>query len=75
MFSIIDILRRICFGCDGVEQYEYILKAAKVFEIPETTLRERLAGIKPRLETCINGYRLTEIEEKSFIKQLLDADK
>lgn len=73
--SIIDILRHVCFGCDGLEQYESILKAAKVFKVPETTIRERLTGIKPRSETRTNGYKLTEIEEKSLVKQLLDADK
>ena len=57
------------------KKFKSILKAAKVFEVPETTLRERLAGIKPRSETRANGYKLTEIEEKSLVKQLLDADK
>ncbi|ODM19019.1 hypothetical protein SI65_05636 [Aspergillus cristatus] len=57
------------------KKFKSILKAAKVFEVPETTLRERLAGIKPQSETRANGYKLTEIEEKSLVKQLLDADK
>ena len=52
-----------------------ILEAASIFQVPESTLRTRLAGIKPRLETRANGHKLTEIEEKSLIKQILDADK
>ena len=57
------------------KKFKSILKAAKVFEVPETTLREWLAGIKPQSETRANGYKLTEIEEESLVKQLLDADK
>jgi hypothetical protein len=52
-----------------------ILEAARVFEVPESTLRRRLAGIKSRSETRANSHRLTEIEESSLVKQLLDADK
>ena len=52
-----------------------ILEAAKVYEVPESTLRRRLAGIKSRSETRANGHRLTEVEEQSLVKHLLDADK
>ena len=52
-----------------------ILEAARVFEVPESTLHTQLAGIKPQPETCANSHRLTEIEEKSLIKKILDADK
>lgn len=43
--------------------------------MPESTLHTRLAGIKPRSETCANSHGLTEVEEKSLIKKILDADK
>ena len=56
-------------------KFSSILEAAQVFEVPESTLRTRLAGIKPRSETRANGYKLTEVEEKSLAKQLLDTDK
>jgi hypothetical protein len=51
------------------------LKAAKIFGVPKSTLRERLAGIKPQSETRANGHKLTAIEEESLVKILLDADK
>lgn len=51
------------------------LKAAKIFSVPESTLRERLASIKPQSETRTNGHKLTAIEEESLVKRLLDADK
>jgi len=57
------------------KKFRSILEAAQVFEVPESTFRTRLAGIKPRSETRANGYKLTEVEEESLAKQLLDADK
>ena len=38
-------------------------------------LHRQLAEVTSCPETHTNGHRLTEIEEKSLIKQLLDADK
>lgn len=52
-----------------------ILEASRVFEVPESTLCRWLAGVTSHPETHANGHRLTEIEEKSLVKQLLDADK
>ncbi|GFF97053.1 hypothetical protein IFM47457_11199 [Aspergillus lentulus] len=43
--------------------------------VSESSLRKWLAGVKPRAETCANGYKLTVTEEESLVKQLLDADK
>jgi hypothetical protein len=42
--------------------------AAKAFAVAESTLRERLHGIKARTETRVNGHRLTHIEKKVLIK-------
>lgn len=43
--------------------------------MPESTLCERLSGVKPHTETRVNGHRMTVMEEKSLIKHLLDTDK
>lgn len=51
------------------------LKAAQIYSVPETTLREQLASIKPQSETHTNSHKLTTIKEESLIKILLDADK
>ena len=51
------------------------LQAANLYDIPESTLRQRLAGIKPHSETHSKNHKLTAIEEESLVKQLLDADK
>jgi hypothetical protein len=50
------------------------LKASKIFDVPESTLRARLDGVNPRSETRANGHKLTAIEEDIFTKRLLDAD-
>ena len=50
-------------------------KAAAIFGVPETTFHERLSGIKSCTETRASGHKLTEIEEKTLVKLLLDADK
>jgi hypothetical protein len=51
------------------------LKAARVFAVPETTLRARLDGRKSRTETRPSGHKLKAIEEKTLIKKLLEADR
>ena len=51
------------------------LRAARVFEVPETTLYDWLSGINARIETHVNGYKMTAIEEEVLIKRLLEADK
>ena len=51
------------------------LWAARVFEVPETTLRDWLSGINARIETRVNGHKMTAIEEEVLVKRLLEADK
>ncbi|KAI9035871.1 uncharacterized protein KD926_002803 [Aspergillus affinis] len=55
-------------------QIKSILRAAQVFAIPESTLRDRLNGATPRSETRANSHKLTQLEEETLLKQLLDAD-
>lgn len=50
-------------------------RAAAVFEVSETTLQACLNGRKPCNEIHPNNHKLTDIEEKILIKQLLDAGK
>lgn len=51
------------------------LKAAEVFSISKATLYYQLKGIKARVETCANSYKLTAIEEEVLVKRVLDIDK
>ena len=50
-------------------------KAAGIFGVPQSSLQERLTGVKSRSETRANGYKMTAIEEQVLSKRLLDADK
>jgi hypothetical protein len=56
------------------QKIKSILKAAKVYAVPEKTLHARLKGRKPRAEIRANGHKLTEFEEELLLKRLLDAD-
>jgi helix-turn-helix, Psq domain. len=57
------------------KQFQSIAAAAEVFGVPKETLRDRLHGVKPRMETHANGHRLTVLEEEVLAKRLLYADK
>jgi hypothetical protein len=51
-----------------------IREVARRFNIPRTTLRDRLSGHTERSTTRVNSYKLTEIEEESLQKWILSMD-
>ena len=48
--------------------------AAKIYKVPETTLRYRMAGLTARPETRPNRQKLSELEEGVIIRYILDLD-
>jgi hypothetical protein len=48
--------------------------AAKIYNIPETTLRDRMTGRTPRRELRVNCLKLTELEEEVLVRYILDLD-
>ena len=40
---------------------------AKLYKVPKTTLRDRIAGQTPRSETRPNCYKLSELEEQVIV--------
>jgi hypothetical protein len=50
-------------------------RAAKIYNVPRTTLRDRLKGTQQRSQTRANNHKLTEFEEESLVKWILDLDK
>jgi hypothetical protein len=52
-----------------------IREATRIYEIPRTTLRDRLKGIEYRGEIRANNHKLTQLEEESLIKWVLDLDR
>ena len=47
---------------------------ARVFNVPRSTLRDRLSGHTERSATRANSFKLTEIEEESLQKWILSMD-
>jgi len=48
--------------------------AAKIYKVPETTLRHRMTGLTARNETRPNRQKLSELEEGVLIRYILDLD-
>ena len=51
-----------------------IREVARRFNVPFSSLRNRLTGIKNRSDLRANSYKLTEIEEESLQKWILSLD-
>ena len=52
-----------------------IRQAARIYNVPYTTLSRRLHGISIRDQKRANCHKLSEFEEESIIKWILDLDK
>ncbi|KAL3705380.1 suppressor protein sef1 [Talaromyces marneffei ATCC 18224] len=52
-----------------------IAQAAEIYNIPRTTLRNRLHGTQQRLLVRANSHKLTQPEEESLVKWVLDLDR
>ena len=48
--------------------------AAKIYNVPRTTIGDRLSGISSRRDTPANSRKLTNSEEKAIIQYILDLD-
>jgi hypothetical protein len=48
--------------------------AAKIYKVPESTLRYRINGRTPRTEVQPNRQKLSELEEGVIIRYILDLD-
>ena len=52
-----------------------IRQAAALYTILRTTLQDRINGIEYKGEKRANGHKLTQFEEDSLLKWVLDLDK
>ncbi|EED16659.1 conserved hypothetical protein [Talaromyces stipitatus ATCC 10500] len=52
-----------------------IREAARIYTIPRTTLQDRMNGIQYRQITRANHHKLTQSEEDSLVKWVLDLNK
>ena len=48
--------------------------AAKIYRVPLSTLSDRMAGRTYRPESKANGLKLTELEEETIVRYILDLD-
>ena len=55
-------------------QLTSVRKAAQLYDIPRTTLRDRLTGTKQRLLTDRTKRKLTETEEDTLLRWILTMD-
>src|SRR5260370_30758966 len=53
------------------KQMTKIREAARVYDVTESTLRNRLRGCKDRASMRANGLRLTQTEEESLKKWII----
>jgi hypothetical protein len=52
-----------------------IAQAARIYNVPRTTLRNRLHGTQQRSLIRANNHKLTQFEEESLVKWVLDLDR
>ncbi|KAL6172800.1 hypothetical protein ACJQWK_01946 [Exserohilum turcicum] len=50
-------------------------QAAMLYDAPRTTLRRRLRGTKPRLETASVNRKLSAVEEQSLVQWIIELDR
>ncbi len=48
--------------------------AAKLYNVPETTLRHRMNGQRARQDTRANSLKLKELEENALLQYILNLD-
>lgn len=53
------------------KQITQIAKAARVYNVPRSTLRDRLHGNNYRKDTRANNHKLTRNEEESLVRWIL----
>jgi hypothetical protein len=51
-----------------------VSEAARIYDIPRTTLQDRIRGVHNRVESRANSFKLTEIEENSLKKWVISMD-
>ncbi|OOQ86488.1 hypothetical protein PEBR_21279 [Penicillium brasilianum] len=68
---------KILLALDDIKnrRIKSIRAAAKLYEIPHTTLAGRAKGVQARVKTSPNKRKLTQLEEDSLIEWIFSIDK
>ena len=51
-----------------------IRRVVKTYDVPQTTLRDRMKGCIPKTEERKAQHNLTLTEEETFVRHILDLD-
>ena len=67
---------RIVLAMSAIDrnQFKSVRRTAKTYDVVETTLRRRRAGIPSRRDCILKQKKLTELEESVIIQHSLDLD-
>jgi len=55
-------------------QFQSLRRAAAVYSVPRTTVRDRRAGRRSRRDCEPNSKRLTKLEEEAIVERILEQD-
>ena len=67
---------RILLALQAVQkgQVKSLFAAAKLYDIPYSTLHDRSTGISPRVDKRWHRYKMTQLEAESLTKWILSMD-
>jgi hypothetical protein len=51
-----------------------VRRAAHIYNIPRTSLRDRKNGIQPRRDIMTNSLKQSDLEEQKLVEYILDLD-
>ena len=68
---------RIIMAIEAIRSMKKISRrrAARLYNIPESTLRDRINGVPPRSEYWPKAHNLDELEESVLVRYILDIDE
>ncbi|EDN91718.1 hypothetical protein SS1G_07578 [Sclerotinia sclerotiorum 1980 UF-70] len=68
---------RIILAIEAIQKSKNLTveKAAKIYKVPRTTLRDRISDRIHRMETRVNNLNLIEKEEEVLIQYIIDIDE
>ena len=68
---------RVILAINAIQSTKKISRraAAKLYNVPETTIRNRIKGLLPRAETRPNRQLLTKAEEEAIVQYILYLDE
>ena len=67
---------RVLLAIEAIQkrQIPSVSEAARLFDVPRSTLRDRLAGTTNRSDIHANNHKLSVLEEQSLLKWVMSMD-